>query len=206
MAAGATPAGMAHAGEEGTEPWGTARLAGLPAIAAGLGRIAMGLMWQQELHWKRPEWLGGQPNWGCGAALDGGLCFYIIESAKHPFLAPYSYFADSVIRPNIGILGGLVFFGELTCAMLLILGLLTRLGGLLGAVQSLNLLLLLAKVPNEWYWSYVMMLTLHVLLAALGAGRYLGLDYFIVHSLDHMAPPAQPGARPVWAQALRWLV
>lgn len=206
MAAGAIPADMAQAGEEMAGPWGTARLAGLPAIAAGLGRIVLGLMWQQELHWKRPEWLGGQPNWGCGAGLDGGLCFYIIESARHPFLAPYSYFADSVIRPNIGILGGLVFLGELTCAVLLILGLLTRLGGLLGAVQSLNLLLLLAKVPNEWYWSYVMMLTLHVLLATLGAGRYLGLDHVIVRYLDRVAPLARPGAGPAWARALRWLV
>ena len=185
---------------------GVTRLGGVAAITVAAARVVMGLLWQQELYWKSPEWLGGQPNWGCGAGMDGGLCKYIIQSVQHPFIAPYSQIVDAFIRPNIGFFGGLVFLTELTCAVLLILGLFTRLGGVLGAAQATNLLILLAKVPNEWYWAYVMMITLHVLLAALAAGRYVGLDYFIVRYLDRVAPPGQPGAGPAWARGLRLLV
>jgi len=59
------------------------------------------------------------------------------------------------------------------------LGLFTRLGGLLGLAMSLNLWLGLYNVPNEWSWSYFFMVLLMGFVIAVRAGRALGADALI---------------------------
>lgn len=58
----------------------------------------------------------------------------------------------------------------------LLIGLLTRLWALVGIGQTVAITLSVLNAPNEWHWSYVLMLLAHVALFATAAGRFVGLD------------------------------
>src|SRR5438477_260777 len=46
----------------------------------------------------------------------------------------------------------------------------------IGFVQGVNLTIGLWAVPNEWYWTYVLLALINLTLALTAAGRYLGVD------------------------------
>jgi hypothetical protein len=56
------------------------------------------------------------------------------------------------------------------------LGLFTRLGGLLGALMAMNLWLGLYRAGYEWPWAYFFLILLQITLIVEAAGRSLGLD------------------------------
>jgi uncharacterized membrane protein YphA (DoxX/SURF4 family) len=97
-----------------------------------------------------------------------------------PAIPLYGEFVRSIVLPNIGILGWGVWLMEAAIAVSLLLGLLTRLGGLLGFVQGVNLLIGLAAVPHEWFWSYVMLALWCLVFALTGAGRWVGIDRWLL--------------------------
>lgn len=136
----------------------------------GLVRIAIGYLWYTQTLWKKP------PTFGCGADRKSGLCDWVGQEIAYPKFAWYKALLVNVIQPNLDTLGWLIYFTELTTAILLALGLLTRLGGLLGAAQGVNLLLGLWAVPHEWYWTYLLLALINLTLALTAAGRFLGLD------------------------------
>jgi hypothetical protein len=72
-----------------------------------------------------------------------------------------------------------VWAGETFIAVSLMLGLFTRLGGLLGTLMALNLWLGLYNRPNEWHWTYVFLILLNGFFLFLRAGRALGIDALI---------------------------
>lgn len=143
----------------------------------GLVRIAIGGMWFQQTLWKPP------PNFGCQAdrtaVPNSGLCDWVGKEIAQPKFAWYRDFLVTYVQPNLDTLGWVVYLGELTTAVLLVLGLLTRLGGLLGAAQGVNLTIGLWGVEHEWYWTYIMLTLLNLTLALTAAGRWLGLDALI---------------------------
>jgi thiosulfate dehydrogenase [quinone] large subunit len=47
---------------------------------------------------------------------------------------------------------------------------------LVGIAQTVAIALSVLNAPNEWVWSYLLMLLAHVALFATAAGRYAGLD------------------------------
>ncbi|HEU5328154.1 MAG: TQO small subunit DoxD [Thermomicrobiales bacterium] len=149
----------------------------------GLVRIAIGYLWFTQTRWKMP------PDFGCGADKQSGLCDWVGREVDHPKFAWYHAFLVNVMQPHISTLGWFVYFGELAIAILLVLGLLTRLGGVLGFIQGANLLIGLWVVPGEWYWTYVMLALINLTLALTAAGRWLGLDAII-----HPRAIAQGGA------------
>ena len=69
------------------------------------------------------------------------------------------------------------------CAVSLILGIFVRLGGVIGALQILNLWLGLYSAPNEWPWTYFFLLLLMLNFALHHYGRSLGLDAILVSRL-----------------------
>jgi thiosulfate dehydrogenase (quinone) large subunit len=77
----------------------------------------------------------------------------------------------------------------------LVIGLATRFWALIGIAQTVVIALSVLNAPHEWYWSYLLMLLVHVALFATAAGRYGGLDGLL---------------RPEWevsrSWAARWLV
>jgi hypothetical protein len=60
--------------------------------------------------------------------------------------------------------------------MLLLSGTFVRIAATLGVAQSVAIGLSVARAPNEWPWSYLLMVAVHLLLLFAGAGRYLAVD------------------------------
>ena len=85
---------------------------------------------------------------------------------------------DRVVAPNIRWLGWLVWGGEALIVATLLLGLFTRLGGLVAVALSAQLVVGLAGIstPYEWEWGYTAILLLALALSGSAPGRFLGLD------------------------------
>jgi thiosulfate dehydrogenase [quinone] large subunit len=86
---------------------------------------------------------------------------------------------NSLVVPNMAIVGWLVWLMEAFVAVSLILGLFTRLGGLAALVQGLNLLIGIGFAPIEWEWTYGMLTILGLVFLAVPTGRIWGLDAII---------------------------
>ncbi len=88
---------------------------------------------------------------------------------------------DGFIKPNIRWFGYVIWGAEAFIATTMLLGLLSRLGGLVALGVSAQLMIGLANIPSpfEWEWSYVLMVTLALLMAALAPGRHFGVDGFL---------------------------
>jgi hypothetical protein len=172
---------------------GYATTAAVTALA--LVRGAFGVIWFVETLWKLP-W----QNYGCPATYelglkDTGLCEWIGKEIANPPFGLYHSFLVNLIAPNIRLVGFGVWLAETTVAALLFLGLFTRLGGLLGMLQALNLLIGLWNVPGEWHSAYVMLVALSLIFLFVPAGRFLGVDQFLLPRLEPAASRGNPLAR-----------
>jgi thiosulfate dehydrogenase [quinone] large subunit len=137
------------------------------ALVAGV-RIVVALMWIQNLNWKIP------PDFGRDRNAD--LFVFVQDAVTHPVLAPYAWLVEHVILPHLTVFGYLTLLTEFGLGVFLLTGLLTRAWALVGIGQSLAITLSVLNTPNEWHWSYYLMMAAHVLLFAVAAGRAGGLD------------------------------
>lgn len=137
------------------------------AVLAGI-RITIGVMWLTNTRWKAPTDFGRDGG--------GGLYGYTKGAVDHPVFAPYSWVVEHVVLPNFTAFAWAVFLLEVSLGAFLLLGLATRFWGLVGAAQALAIGLSVARTPNEWAWSYVLMIAANLAVAATAAGRYAGLD------------------------------
>ena len=137
------------------------------AVIGGV-RILAGLLWLANLNWKRP------PNFG--AAKGNGLARWVNSGIKYPVLAPYTWILEHLVRPHLTAFGWMTLLLESSLAALLLIGWRTRIVALVGAGMSAAIALTILHTPNEWPWSYYLMIGLHLLLAATDAGKPLGLD------------------------------
>lgn len=96
-----------------------------------------------------------------------------------PITAANGAFIDAFVKPNIRWFGYAVFGMESFIALSLILGLLSRAGGLVGIAMAVQLQLGLSGTPGEWEWIYHQTVALAVVLAAIPSGRWLGVDQFL---------------------------
>ncbi len=131
---------------------------------AGL-RILMGLLWIQNVGWKRPPF-----------TASGGLGRFVKLGVDHPVFGPYAWFSEHVVLKNLTGFGWAVMLLELSLGVFLTLGLATRLWAAIGTLQAGAIMLSVLHAPNEWGWSYWMLIGIHVLLCATAAGRVAGLD------------------------------
>ncbi len=130
-------------------------------------RTLMGALWFQGSLWKLP------------LPVSGGLRFWTGEMAKYSAFAWHGALVRDAMLPNLDWLGPLVWLAEIAMTVSLVLGLMTRLGGLVGVLFTLNLWLGLYRDPGEWPWTYVVIIFVMALLALDRAGRSLGLDAMI---------------------------
>jgi uncharacterized membrane protein YphA (DoxX/SURF4 family) len=130
-------------------------------------RVVLGVFWLLQLTWKPP------PTFGCP---DGGFCFWLDQEIQHPLIPLYGRFLSAVVRPNDIVFGWLTTFTEVFVGLSLIFGMLTRLGGLIGALWSLNLFVGLAAVPNEQPWYYLFMVMFNFLYFVVGGSGQLSID------------------------------
>ena len=90
-------------------------------------------------------------------------------------------FIENVVKPNITWFGYIIWASEAFIALSLILGFMSRLGGLVAIGMSTQLMIGLAGIPDpfEWEWSYQLMVLLSIVVFGLAPGRYFGLDRLI---------------------------
>ena len=138
--------------------------------AIGGVRILAGLMWLANLHWKVPTDFG-QTN-------GGGLYKYVAAGAENAPFGPYRWALDELVLPNFQAFGWFTLISETIVAALLLIGYRSRLIALVGAAMAVSIGLSVLYYPkaDEWAWSYLLIIGLHLLLWAVPAGAHLGVD------------------------------
>jgi thiosulfate dehydrogenase [quinone] large subunit len=132
-------------------------------------RIGVALLWVQNASWKIPPRFGEGPE-------PSGLYRFTLEAVEHPVFPPYSWLVEHLVLPNFVVFGWAVLATEAALGAFLLIGLATRLWALIGVGQTVAITLSVLNAPNEWHWSYLLMLLAHLALVATAAGRYAGLD------------------------------
>ncbi len=150
----------------------------LNGIALAVLRVGIAVLWIQNASWKVP------PDFGREAGK--GLFFWVSQAIEYPVLPFYSGFLESVILPNLAVFGYLTLLTEAALGAFLLIGLATRFWALVGIAQTLAITLSVLNAPNEWHWSYYLMLLAHIVLLGTAAGRSYGLDGIF---------------RPIWRQS-----
>src|SRR5215472_16087875 len=152
-------------------------------LVLALVRIFVGSLWFQQLVWKMPPTFSG-------------LHRYVVEEGQYTIIPGYSFIIQHVFLPNFLPLGAGTWTAELLVALSLFFGFFTRLGALLAVLLATQLYVGLAFAPGEWYWTYGMLVLLGVALAAVPAGRRLGVDQWLFPRL-HAASKTHRLARLV---------
>jgi hypothetical protein len=169
----------------------------ITVLAIAIASIGLGYLFFTQLWWKLP------PDFGCrNDFTSGGLCFFlqhsvdeaaasntllkanIIESRPGSELSvPIGFatqlnaaFIENVVQPNIRWFGYVVWGTEAWIFLSMCLGFFSRLGALAAIGMSMQLMIGLAHTPNEWEWSYILMVLLAIAMFGLAPGRYFGLD------------------------------
>ena len=152
-----SPAAISRHPPEGA--WWKTMLAG--------GRIALGLYWLWEQHWKLP------PEFGVHDAR--GLMFSFQSSIDAPTIGLYRSFLQNIVVPHFYLFGWLVFVTETLIGLSLTFGVLTRLGALLGTLQSINLLVAQGATA-EGPWLYLGLIGANLLALLTPSNHRLSID------------------------------
>ena len=156
----------------------------------GVARAIVGYMWFQQTLWKLP------PDWGG----PGGLRLWMEKAGTYS--APwYRTFVNDIVLPHFDLFAPQVWAGETLIAITLVFGLCGRLGGILGGIMGINLYFANSRTPGEWYWSYLFIALFGFLFFFTRAGRYLGVDGYLVPRVERLAEK-----HPRLAQAILWLM
>lgn len=133
-------------------------------------RILAGLLWLANVHWKVPGDFGENNG--------GGLYKYTKSGAVNAPFAPFRWLLREIVVPNFHLFGWFTLVSEIVLAALLLIGYRTRLVALAGAAMTVPIMLSVIYYPNsdEWSWSYLLMIGLHLLLWATAAGDHIGVD------------------------------
>jgi uncharacterized membrane protein YphA (DoxX/SURF4 family) len=105
-----------------------------------------------------------------------GWATFVQHYADTTAVGPYRSFLDNVMIPNAAIAARSQFVLELIVGVFLVIGLLTPLAGLLGALFQLNLLAATSGISTDWPGTYIIMAALLLAIALGQAGRTLGVD------------------------------
>jgi thiosulfate dehydrogenase (quinone) large subunit len=147
------------------------RLPGWPLVFL---RICLGILFLRAAQGK----LTAGNHWP-----DGMVAF--LNQQRESAFSFYWPFIEKVIIPNKVMFGNLVSIGELGVGLLLITGTATRLAAFLGVAMVLNYM----WAKGQVFWVPTSHDTLFILvlftLGAAGAGRVLGIDYFLAKKYPH---------------------
>lgn len=148
----------------------------VPGFALGLFRMMFGVLWLEAALKKAPWVINAQGN------PFGWLSNWIWQEIQHPTFDFYKRFLELVVFPNNTLnpfFGYMTFIVEMALGISLLLGALTVLSGLGGALWQLNIAVGSFSVPGEWYWIWPLLIVPHLVFASSQAGRVLGLDYYL---------------------------
>lgn len=131
-------------------------------LIAGL-RVCVALLWIENSGWKRP------PEFT-------SLRKYTTYAVEYPVFEPFAWVVENLVLPNFAAFGWMTLLLEASIGGFLLIGLATRLWALVGLGQTLAITFSVLNAPNEWEWSFYLMMLAHVALFATAAGRHVGLD------------------------------
>ncbi len=158
---------------------GNIEISNVSSIGLLLSRLGTGTVWLAQLFWKLP------PRFGCPADFavttgfntrTSGLCDWVGIMTLYSRLPLQASLVKRFVVPNLSWVGWIIFLMEAFVAASLILGAFTRLGGLAGLLQAVNLYIGVSAFPGEWPWSYILLAITGFFFMAVPAGRIWGLD------------------------------
>ncbi len=149
-----------------------------------LARIFAGAFWLSH----------GVPKFSDSAAFmppNGFMTTFITASLAHTG-GTYHTFLQNVVLPNIALFAELVRLGEVVAGALLVLGLFTRVGGLLATFLALNYLWAGGGVTHLSQWTTLpgLAAVFSALNLVLPTGRALGIDRLMTRTKT-VAPAAR---------------
>jgi uncharacterized membrane protein YphA (DoxX/SURF4 family) len=155
-----------------------------------VARLFIGGLWWQQTLWKLPPTYTDSPD-----GVSGGLHYWVGEMVQHSAFGIQSWLVEKVIQPHFYFFAPQVYMTEVIIAVSLLLGVFTRLGGVLGALMAMNLWLGLYRAPYEWPWAYFFLIMLQTTFVVLHAGRSLGFDTILARREQAQAKPEGAAAR-----------
>ena len=111
------------------------------------------MLWIQNAACKVPPDFGEREN--------TGLYFFTRFAVDYPVFPPYAALIENVVLPNLPIFWWMTLLVEAGLGAFLLIGLATRFWAVVGVVQSLAITLSVLNAPNEWHWSYYLMILAH---------------------------------------------
>lgn len=107
-----------------------------------------------------------------------GFMPMVVQKSLQSRVGPYHDFLANVVVPHIGLFAELVRLGEVSAGLLLVFGLFTRLGGLIGIMLVLNYMAVAGEFSSFQGWSGLdaATLALSAIHFVLPTGRMLGVD------------------------------
>jgi len=151
-------------------------------IGMFISRLTIGYLWYTQLLWKMPPTFGCAPGFAVTTNIQArttGLCDWVGVMTLYSKWPLQTSLVNSLVVPNMAWMGWLVWLMEAFVAISLIFGLFTRLGGLAGLLQAINLYIGVTAAPFEWYWTYGMLVILSLIFMTVPSGRTLGLDAWL---------------------------
>jgi uncharacterized membrane protein YphA (DoxX/SURF4 family) len=145
-----------------------------------LARLLIGGLWWQQTLWKLPPTYTDSPD-----GVSGGLHYWVGEMVQHAAFSWQSAFVAQVVQPHFYFFAPQVYGTEVVIAISLLLGLFTKIGGVLGALMAINLWLGLYRAPYEWSWTYFFLILLQITFIVYSAGRSLGIDAILNRREQH---------------------
>jgi uncharacterized membrane protein YphA (DoxX/SURF4 family) len=138
-----------------------------------------GLLWVSQAMVKLLERDHNDPN----ADFDGflGQLYWMRDTHPYSFV---SSIIDDLLIPNYEFFLILVIITELSIGISLGLGLMSRLGSLIGAGMSLSLWIL-TMGWDEWFWTYPLIFFPHILFFLSRSGKQIGIDRYLVSRYDN---------------------
>ena len=131
---------------------------------------------------------GGSPKSPLGHQCPGAALWLAVQLALDGDAASdfgfYKAMLEHVVLPHFTFFGYLSFVVELALGVSLLLGLLTVLSGIGGALWQCNSAIGSYAVPGEWGWIWPLLIAPHLVFAFSHAGRSVGVDLFLDHWLS----------------------
>jgi thiosulfate dehydrogenase [quinone] large subunit len=140
----------------------------LARATVGGVRIAVALLWIENVNWKLP------PDFGRSSG--SGLFRYTEDAITHPVFPPFGWLVERVILPNFVAFGYATMAIEFLLGAFLMAGFLTRFWSVVGLLQIAGITLSALNAPHEWHWSYYLMFVAQFVVLALAGGRVAGVD------------------------------
>lgn len=149
----------------------------VPGWPVAILRMVFGLMYLDMALQKAP-WVVSEGQ------RYGWLYGWLQQEIARPTFGWYAASLKHVVVPHFGLFGMMTFVTEMALGIGLLLGVLTRLSGVGGALWQVNIALGGYSVPGEWYWIWALLILPQGMFAACRAGRTLGLDGVIRTKLE----------------------